>query len=112
MVFDNGMARETKTSTTFTQAVEMARKMEHFRMQSREENKATKPHGAGRFSGASCGGKINFGRSYLVGPVHSILQNFTMLRSVIVLMVPIWGRHLIVHLQTYGSYNGYSGCQG
>lgn len=52
------MAREAETQTSFTQVVEIDRRVEHIYRQGRGATPNKRPRQFGRFSGASSGSKV------------------------------------------------------
>lgn len=63
------MARETEDDISFTRVMEISRRIEKIRGQSREETSEKRPRHFGGFNGASFGGRGSFGEEYPIGPV-------------------------------------------
>ncbi|XP_070035065.1 uncharacterized protein [Nicotiana tomentosiformis] len=68
------MAKETGSEISFQAAANVTRKIEMILAQERGHRSDKRPHQFGGFSGASAGGRGNFGRGYPPRPFHSALH--------------------------------------
>ncbi|XP_070032003.1 uncharacterized protein [Nicotiana tomentosiformis] len=68
------MARETEDDISFTQVVEIARRIECLMGQARETTSDKRPRYVRGFNGASSRGRGSFGRGYHIRQVQSALQ--------------------------------------
>lgn len=67
------MAKEAEIEISFTQVVEIARRIKHIRGQARQTTFDESPRNFGGFSGASRGGKGTFGRGHPIRPIKLAL---------------------------------------